>query len=605
MEVFNLNKKKISVSLAAIMIFGNVVFVHPAETASAAGVWNTSKFSSLKSIRTSRTNALAKTTAATAAAAAAVTPAPAPATTQGTTTASTTSAAAATAPTTPVTTTTTSPAAAVDGYSCKTLGMIPNDSGKAQANYKLMLAALKSGKKIIVDDSYYLDSVYWSAVDGNLITSDIVIKGTDKTKNKLIMVSDGAYFNVKGNVTIQGITLQGKSAGDAAYLLELAAPYRLSVHINDNYITGNIRMMTSRIPENFNFSTTDCGITELDISNNEFYDIYDNGGVRTIFFAQDTPVTTCSIKNNKVTNFSYIFYDNSITNDHPYDNYIAENSRNTYIEDNIVKCTDDYDATAKNGGKIGYYYCFTLLEANSVECRRNTFEGIHVINSPGTAVYDNYFTVKNLVYEDNIWKNNVNFTAGEEYVDIMKSKQSVLDHPTRVYKRNHYITEASYADKFGQDRYLLRKEMDTYQQWIDSVVIEDNQFDMYILDSPRTKTVINYTFNNNTLNLYTQESAVWHQAYIGIIEYRDESGNLVPRTLAFTNNKINTLNPPLDGKPDTYSRYIVSAGSNAGANITIKIENNYIKAYNMDGFFENQSSFRGTLSNVNNTIIGQ
>ena len=145
--------------------------------------------------------------------------------------------------------------------------------------------------------------------------------------------------------------------------------------------------------------------------------------------------------------------------------------------------------------------------------------------------------------------------------------------------------------------------MDTYQQWMDSVDVENNVFDMYILDSPRTKLAVNYTFNNNTLNLYTQESAVWHQAYIGVIEYRDGSGNLVPRTLAFTNNKITTLNPPLDGRPDTYSRYVVAADDNAGANITIKIENNYIKAYNMDGFFENQSTFRGTVINVNNQII--
>jgi len=486
---------------------------------------------------------------------------------------------------------------------CKSLGLTPNDSGKAQSNYKLMLAALKAGSKIIVDDVYYLDSTYWSAAAGNQIDTAVTIQGSDKTKNKLILVADGTYFNVKKDVTISGITLQGKSSGESAHLLDLVAPYRLSVHINNNYITGNIRMLTSQIPESFNFSTTDSGITELDISNNEFYDIYDNSGVRTIFSAQDTPVTTCRIKNNKVTNFSYIFYDNSITNDHPYDSYIAENSRNTYIEDNIVKCTDDYNAIARNGGKIGYYYCFTLLEANNVECRRNTFEGLHVINSPGTAVYDNYFTVKNLVYEGNIWKNNVNFTPGEEYVDIMKSKQSVLSHPTRVYRGNHYITEASYADKFGQDRYFLRKEMDTYQQWIDSVIIEDNLFDMYILDSPRTKTVINYTFNRNTLNLYTQETAVWHQAYIGIIEYRDSSGNAVPRTLTFTNNTINTLNPPLDGRPDTYSRYIIAADSGAGANITIKLENNNIKAYNMTGIFENQSSFRGTVSNVNNTIL--
>jgi hypothetical protein len=583
-----LNMRILSLSLAAAIICGNIIFIQPTDAASAAHSQKTLRYSSAKSSTTTPSTTTAATKTATTVTAAAT---------------KTLAAATTTSTTITPTATTATPATTLAGTSCKTLGMVANDSSKALNNYKLMLAALKSGKKIVVDDVYYLDTAYWSAVEGNLITSDMAIQGTDKTKDKLIMVSDGTYFNVKGNATISGITLQGKSTGAPAYLLELVAPYRLSVHINNNYITGNIRMMTSRIPETFNFGTTDCGITELDISNNEFYDIYSNGGSRTIFCATDTPVTTAMITNNKVTNFSYIFYDNSITNGHAYGAYIAENSKNTYIDDNIVKCNDNYNAIAKNGGAIGYYYCFTILETNNVECSRNTFEGIHVVNSPDTAVYDNYFSVRNLVYEDNTWKNNVNFTPDLEYVDIMKSKQSDLPHPTRIYRGNHYIMEAAYADKFGQDRYLLRKEMDTYQQWIDSVDVENNVFDMYILDSPRTKLAVNYTFNNNTLNLYTQESAVRHQAYIGVIEYRDESGNLVPRTLAFTNNKINTLNPPLDGKPNTYSRYVVAADKNAGANITIKIENNYIKAYNMDGFFENQSTFRGKVSNVNNQII--
>ena len=568
-----MNKKNISASLAAVMICGSIVFFQPAGTASAAGSKRNSQTSSTK---TTSTVPITVTT----------TP--------------------ITATTTPITTTVASPittaaVTATTDVSCKTLGMVPNDSSKAQSNYKLMLAALKSGKNLVVDDVYYLDSIYFSATDGNLIKSNVVIKGTDKTKNKLIL-QDGTYFNVKGNVTIQGITIQGISKGDPAYLLELVAPYRLSVNVDSNYITGNIRLLSSRIPTTFDFAATDCGITELNITNNEFYDMYNSSGTRSIIYVNDTPVGTARISNNKVTNFSYIFYDNQITNGSPDAAYVGAHSKMMYMDGNVVKCTDDYDAIARNGGKIGYYYCFAITEMDTVDCTGNTFEGFHVINSPGTVVYDNYFSVRHLTYEYNTWKNIVNFTPGTEYVDIMKSKNGEgAPDSSRIYMGNHYITEASYADKFGQSRYLLMKQIDTYETWIYNVDIENNTFDMYILSSPRYKKAINYTFNNNTLNLVTQESASCTQAYIGIQEYRDASGSLVPRQLTFTNNKVNTLNPPLDGVAAAYSRYLIDAGT-TGERVSIKFENNSISTFNVNKAFNDESSFAGTKTISNNLI---
>jgi hypothetical protein len=590
--------------MAALMICGSIILVQPSDIASARG-WkylrsSTSGYSAPAATTTTPTTTTTTPTTTTTTPAATTT---APAATTTTPAATTTAPAAATTTTTTTTTSTTPAAAVTAGVSCKTLGMVPNDASKAQNNYKLMLAAIKSGKTIIVDDVYYLDSIYWSAVDGNLINSDMVIKGTDKTKNKLIL-KDGVYFNMKGNATIQGISIEGIATGDSSFLLDLNAPYRLSVNVDSNYITGNVRLLSSHIPTTFDFGTTDCGITELNITNNEFYDVYVSAGAESIIYVNDTPVTTTRINNNKVTNFSYIFYDNQVTNDSPNADYIYAHSRNMYMEDNIVKCTDDYDAIARNNGKFGYYYCFAITEMNTVECRRNTFEGFHVINSPDTVVYDNYFSVFNLTYEDNTWKNIVNFTPGLDYVDIMKSKNGKgAEHPTRIYRGNHYITEAAYADKFGQDRYLLRKEMDTFQTWIESVIIEDNTFDMYILSSPRYKMAVNYTFSNNTMNLYTQESANLTQAYVGILEYRDAAGNLVPRQITFTNNKITTLNPPLDGMANTYARYIIDNEAGSASNVTLTFQNNYIKTYNVNSSFNNGSRFAGTKTISNNSIL--
>jgi len=486
--------------------------------------------------------------------------------------------------------------------SCRTLGLVPNDSSKAQSNYKLMLAALKSGNNIAVDDVYYMQSIYSSAADGNLIRSNVVIKGADKTKDKLI-IQGGTYFNVKGDVEISGITIQGISTVDPSYLLELVAPYKLSVNVDSNYITGNIRLLSSRIPTTFDFAASDCGITELDITSNEFYDMFCSSETRSIIYVNDTPVATARISNNRVTNFSYIFYDNQITNGSPDANYVGTHSKMMYMDGNVVKCTDDYDAIKRNGGKLGYYYCFAITEMDTVECIGNTFEGFHVINSPGTVVYDNYFSVRHLTYACNTWKNIVNFTPGTDYVDIMKSKNGEgAPDSSRIYMGNHYITEASYADKFGQSRSLLMKQIDTYETWIYNVVIEDNTFDMYILSSPRYKKAINYTFKNNTLNLVTQESASCTQAYIGIQEYRDASGNLAPRQLTFTNNRITTLNPPSAATAADYPRYIID-NECTGENVSIDFENNIIREFNVNAAFSDENSYSGTKTIKNNQIF--
>lgn len=498
----------------------------------------------------------------------------------------------------------------VDYISCSSLGMTANNENKAITNYKILLDALKSGKKILVDNIYYLDSIYYSNEEGNLISSNVFIKGTDKETNKLI-IFDGMYFNVQGDVTIDGISIEGKSTKGPGYLLELTAPFRLSAHINNNYISGNIRLLSTRIPDDFNYESTDCGINDLEIANNEIYDIYNSSGNRSIIYVQNTPVKTTHIINNKITNFSYIFYDAQITDDHPYERYLAAKNEKVYIENNIVKCTDDYSAINKNGGEISFYYSFAVIEGLSVDCKGNTFEGIHLVNSPGTLVYDNYLSVAYLNYENNIWKNNVNLTPGISNVDIMKSKSNKgYSDATRVYRGNHYITEASYADKFGQDRYLLRKKMDTFQEWMKDVTIEDNTFDMYILTDLCYKMAVNYKFNNNIMNLTTMETNAGDQAFIGIIEYRDSTGSLVPRQFSFVNNTVNIGTAASDKAIGTNKMYQIVIESTTLENVKVDFTNNNIKVYGLTGIIEDGRYYNTIKANplskyinYNNNIV--
>ncbi|MEM4995040.1 hypothetical protein WKH56_20960 [Priestia sp. SB1] len=467
------------------------------------------------------------------------------------------------------------------GVPCKSLGLISNDASKALSNYTLLLSAVKQGLKILVDDTYYIQSPYTVADTNNEINTDISIVGNNKTKSKFISLG-GRFFNAKGNVTTENISLECTSATSLTYFISLVAPYRVKIDFKNNYVAGNVRVIDSSIPVNYDFVANDCGISKLSIENNEFYDVYNNSGARNIFKLNDTPITLSYLRNNKVTNFSYIFYNNSITNGNTSTNYIYSNCKKTYIEGNKVVNDDSYDPTVKNGGFQGAYFCFSLMESYSCECRNNIFEGFHIFDAPNTVVYDNYFSVTELIYENNTWKNIVNFTADIQYVDIMKSKMgSSTDALMRIYRKNSYIVEYAYADRFGKDRFMLRKQIDTYQEWMDKVIIEDNYFDLYTLSFNRFRYVKEYIFNKNTVRTYTLENSKNTQGLVGIVEYKDANGNLVPRQFIFSNNTIVTQNAPVGGAVGTLEYSLIRNYSGNGDKVTVIFENNYIKTYEL------------------------
>ncbi|MED3998171.1 hypothetical protein P4647_26685 [Peribacillus frigoritolerans] len=503
-------------------------------------------------------------------------------------------------------------ARALPGISCRNLGLIPNNENKALENYNLLLKALKQGTKILVDDIYYIKSPYTSTNPNNEINTEMSIIGKYK-QGKFISLG-GHLFNAKKDVIIENLSLECISPSNLTYFICLIAPYRLSISIKNNFFTGNVRVVDSSIPFGYDFVNNDCGLTKLDIEGNEFSDIYNSGGSRVIFRLSDTPVTLSNIRNNNVTNFSYVFYSNGITNGNPSSEYIYNNCKKIYIDGNKVVNSDLYDVVVKNGGFKATYFCFCLIETYSCECKNNTFEGIHISDAPDTVVYDNYLSVTELIYENNTWKNNVNFTPDIQYVDIMKSKMgSSTDELTRIYRKNTYIVEPSYADKFGKDRLMLRKNINTYQQWMEKVIIEDNYFDLYTLSFNRVIMAKQYIFNKNTVKAYSVENSFNTQAFIGIYEYKDINGNNLPRQMVFTNNNVIIETPPIGGAVGTKEISLIRNYSGNNDKVTIVFENNYIKMYELKYILSDERSDEITTNNPclanikfnGNTVITQ
>ncbi|MFX4263343.1 hypothetical protein ACOBQJ_14230 [Pelotomaculum propionicicum] len=496
-----------------------------------------------------------------------------------------------------------------EGVSCDDLGMVPDDEAKGLYNYNILLAEVKKGIKINVYGTYYLQSPYSANSIENVVDASLFLSGKSSDISKLIL-KGGEFFDVKGKALIENISIECPTSR-CSYLISMTAPFVNNITFRNNYITGNIRLITSDIPINFDFISTLCYIENLTVENNEFHDVYNSEGSLTVIRAVDTPVKSAYIRDNKVTNFSYVFYDNSINNDNLSVQYLIENS-NAVIENNEVICTDDYDAITKNGGKKGYYYCFAVIEGFSVECRGNIFAGFHTSDAPDTYVYDNYFSVTKLLYENNTWRNIVNFTPSIEYVDIMKSKYApeVAGEKTeRIYRNNTYIVEPDYADRFGKDRFLLRKEINTWQGGIDRIIIEDNDFDMYILSFTRygEKFKELYKFNRNKILTDTIEHSINTQNFAYVGEMKDKSGEFIPRDLIFTNNTITCGNEPFGQAIGTKKSSLLCYEAGSGDKTRVDFSNNNINVPGLVTIISGNRAFTDIAASVNfenNRIVG-
>jgi hypothetical protein len=471
------------------------------------------------------------------------------------------------------------PTVGTTGVTCSSLGMIPNDKTKGLSNYNLLIAAAMKGTKINVNGVYYLTSPYSGGTSKNLVTAGLYLSGSTPAASKLIL-QGGDYFSVKGQALIENVSIECPTSTTTTFI-RMVAPFINSATIRNNYITGNIRLIVTNIPDGYNFNGTPCYIENLTVENNEFYDVYNTVGPRSIIYAIDTPVKACYIRNNKITNFSYMFYYNGITNGHPSSDYLYKNI-NAVIENNKVVCTDSYNAVSKNNGYLPAYYCFALIEGRSVTCRGNTFEGFHVSNAPNTVVYDNYFSVTKLLYEKNTWKNIVNFTAGIENVDIMKAKTAYKiagEKRERIYRGNTFIVEPGYADKFGKDRFMLRKEINTFTSELDRVIIEDNYFDMYILSFNYWGQKMireSYVFSRNTVLMDTIEHSELPQAMVYIPEVKDASGSYITRSAVFTNNTITYGSKPFGKGIGDVKYYLIRNSAGCGDKTTVTFSSNNI-----------------------------
>lgn len=396
--------------------------------------------------------------------------------------------------------------ASVTGKTCKQIGLIANDPSKDSLNYSLLCKELNAGTKILVDNKYYISGVY----SPKTITKNIYIEGiTDNAEFSFTTSKDIKYlFNIQAKEIIMQKVRFTQLLNGYMYVFNIKNNQKFDkIEFTNCYFEGNLRLLTwsLKIDSKVQFidpTISDYGITHFVFNNNMCKNLKQkNCG---FIYLNDIPISHSELIGNNINNFVYSFYIQGTTGENPYKNQVAERMSYLEVRDNTVK-----NDTSWNGAPISseLYHCFVFFEGNKCDYFNNHIEGLHIIDQ-STVVYDSYINCWNLDYEQNYWKNNICFSPTKEYADLMKSKSASTDKTdykglTRVYKNNTYIVEKSYADVFNRPYDELWVSLSYYQHEMDTVIVENNTFNVYKLGMRYAQPIHNYTFSNNTIHAYT------------------------------------------------------------------------------------------------------
>ena len=493
----------------------------------------------------------------------------------------------------------------IDGVACSELGMIPNDDTKGSSNRTILINALKEGTNILVDNKYYLTGLGTASQ----IESDIVIVGiTENAEFSFIetMMTSSNFIRVAGqNLLMRRIRFTTKQ-NELVYAFRLSDAHKMeSMAFENCYFEGPIRLVSwgytgSVYPDP---DQDDYGIEKFKFINNACNNIS-----KTFIAVPNVPIKHSQIVKNRITNFSGIFYNQEITNANIHVDKVAPKMAYLEVKDNTVINDASWDAIEYGSGLT--YHCFIFFEGDRCDYKNNHVEGLHHFDQEIT-IYDAYFNCINLEYENNFWKNNITFNSDPNFTvarQLMKCKDAPrLDgykNIKRVCRNNIFIVEKSYAAQFNRDPEELWVKIIEFDNDMESVVVENNTIDVYILrlNSSAVKTH-NFTFSGNTIHAVK----TLNRASNAVLSISVTTNDGISGTYIARNNKVTIDEPgssPIRG--NSLINYSITTGNID--HVKVIFEDNYVSWPDMKAIVRSTYTIRiGDLpmdiSIKDNTVI--
>lgn len=353
---------------------------------------------------------------------------------------------------------------------CTQLGMVPDDPGEGEGNFKKLVNAMQSGKKILIDNRYYITAlskrptinrdIIWEGINS---TSELILKGA----TYVFGISDGCKL-----IDIRGLKLIVEPGDPAKVLfIESGKPLYLDRILFNRIITnGNLSLLRLDFPKDINPEKSKYGIGVFEFSQNEVYNTH-----LSLVKIIDCPCEKHHIWGNIVKNFDFTGFNFGVSNDHSYVKQVTDANKLLLVHDNMVYNEDTWWGDSGSGS----YYCFVLFEGQKAIWHHNHVEGIKTIYP--RAVYDCYLNASEVEYNNNVWKNNICFNANKTYNTLMKAKGG---GGIKRYTNNTFICEKSYAERLGQPVETLRIQFYESTTRARRWEISNNTIDVYHLVCP-------------------------------------------------------------------------------------------------------------------------
>ena len=351
-----------------------------------------------------------------------------------------------------------------DTVNLKEFGAVANDSSVGSANYKCLVNAARSNKRVIIDDTYYI------TVDStDNVCSNVKLDGLGQ--GKLLVTTVSGCINIfsiasgsSGVIDVKDLLFDIYSTNNYNIPTLIGVENKNNTALNMRYVNfSNLHFkkpfalfdLSTAIDESTTLNYLTVVNCRFDQAHYQFYKANtfhtrsNVGIIRPVMRMYGIGYTRAVIKDNYFGNCFYVLEDND--NDE-WQNYVKEE---LVFVNNTLKNDDYYIAEA---GYISMYTGMVMTRANSLRFINNYMEGLAVrldsaanyINDTSTlfATYMATAYCRDVLVEGNVYKNNCNFSTNNQ---LLKCKLTRTDYDdttsVKIYRNNSFIVESDWLKK--------------------------------------------------------------------------------------------------------------------------------------------------------------
>lgn len=383
------------------------------------------------------------------------------------------------------------------GDKLETYGLSVSE-GSGVTNFYKLCKALDTGNVIIVDGLYPI-----TVTDPYILTKNIQLHGLNSDCGFVFNVTSSYVFLATNDITIDIERVKFTGHSNVIFSNTAMTNYIKSINVAYCTFTGAISLLDLNIADaDFNIRH---GIGEFTFNNNIISNLtVVSDPSKNFIDLKNLPFNKIEVFDNKVNNFVNSFLFAGTTNTYTDTMTLIDNRGLVYVHDNIVI----NDSSCISNYRQSIYHTFILAECCIVKYSNNHVEGLKALQQ---AVYDLYASSREVYYENNFWKNNLQlseypYSKGEGEVNnncLIKSKGNPSrdgEVGYRLYKNNRFIIEEDFVTNLGYDKKWCAVGLANITGRNISYTIEDNYVDVSILHFQlSSQTAPRYIFNRNTI----------------------------------------------------------------------------------------------------------